>query len=672
MPETERRLAAIMFTDIVGYTALMGESEAAGMRVRERHRDLLGSLAGKHHGRIADENGDELVLVFASALDAVTCALSVQRKLADDADLKLRIGIHSGDVVFEGERIYGDGVNVASRIRPLAEARGVCVSGSVYDSIKNHPGIECTSLGQQDLKNVDRPVSVFAVSASGAASAVRVMPPVSATGRSRAVRWALPTAAALLVIALLGWWLGRSASVVGPIRSIAVLPLENLSGDPGQEFFADGMTEALIADLAKIRSLRVISRTSVMPYKQTDLSAPEIAAELGVEGLIEGSVLRAGDQVRIIAQLIHGPSDTHLWSESYTRPLTNVIQLQSEVALAIAGEVRAAITPEEASRIATPREVVPEAYTEWLKGRHFRSLHSAEGFRQAVAHFERAVALDPGFAAAHADLGMAYREASSWGWKDPGEDIERARELIRTALRLDPDNSDAHAAAGYVALGYDHDWSKAEAELRRALELDPNNAPASKFLVYRLAIARHFDEAIEVGRQAVELDPLNPYALDALADAYSAAGQHERSIALRRQTLELVPNHQGTLLDLALSYLAIGQPEEALRVREQLDALRGEPGRAWLAVIYAQLGRSDEARALLAQTSQSDLPLSAVLAWAHFSLGEKESAIDALEEGYRRREWVLIMLNTGYFPFLESLADEPRYQDLLRRINFPR
>ncbi len=188
MSETERRLAAIMFTDIVGYTALMGESEAAGMRVRERHRVLLGPLAEKHHGRIADENGDELVLVFPSALDAVNCALTVQRELANDPDLKLRIGIHSGDVVFEGERIYGDGVNVASRIRPLAEAGGICVSGQVYDSVKNQPEIDCASLGQKQLRNVDRPVSVFAVSAIGASPTVPGSRVARAPGRRGSAR----------------------------------------------------------------------------------------------------------------------------------------------------------------------------------------------------------------------------------------------------------------------------------------------------------------------------------------------------------------------------------------------------------------------------------------------------------------------------------------------------
>ena len=219
MAETERRLAAIMFSDIVGYTALMGENEEAGMRVRERHRALLGPLAEANHGRIADENGDELVLIFPSALDAVTCALGVQRKLAEDPDLKLRIGIHSGDVVFEGERIYGDGVNVASRIRPLAQAGGICVSGQVYDSIKSHPEIECTPLGQKRLRNVNRPVSVVAVSAIGSSTAGRRTSVARAPRRGGAVRWALSGASALLVLGFLGWWLVGPTATGGEIRS---------------------------------------------------------------------------------------------------------------------------------------------------------------------------------------------------------------------------------------------------------------------------------------------------------------------------------------------------------------------------------------------------------------------------------------------------------------------
>jgi TolB-like protein/tetratricopeptide (TPR) repeat protein len=659
-----------MFTDIVGYTALMARDEEAARRARDRHRAVVQPLVELHHGRFVESTGDESLSSFPSALDAVNCALAAQEALGDDPELRLRIGIHQGDVTFEGDRVSGDGVNLAARIRPLAEPGEICVSDEVQNSLRGRTDLEFASLGERDLKNVGRPVTVYAVGRPGSVFAHRTSPTPTS---GRTWRRSALAAVAVALLAVVAWWaLQQRVATPDPIRSIAVLPLDNLSGDPEQEYFADGMTEALIADLAKIRSLRVISRTSVMQYKQTDLSMPEIAAELGVEGLIEGSVLRDGDEVRITAQLIHGPSDAHLWSESYTNTLTSVIRLQADVALAIAREVRAAITHEEASRIGTPRAVHPEAYTEWLKGRHFRSMHSVEGFKRAVEHFERAVALDPQYAAAHADLGMAYQEGSGWGWGDPRQNIERAREGIRTALRLDPDNSDAHAAAGYVALGYDYDWKKAEAELRRALELNSNNAPARKYLVFRLALEKRYEEAIQVARKAVELDPLNPYALDALGDAYAASGQHEREIEQRLQTLQLVPGHEGTLYDLAMSYLVTGQPEQALRTRQRVDALRGETGREWLALVYAHLGRAEEARALLVQASQeAGGSFGLAAAWAYVTLGEKEMAIDVLERDYERHAWNVIILNMDWHPFFKSLEDHPRYRDLLRRLDFP-
>lgn len=223
-----------------------------------------------------------------------------------------------------------------------------------------------------------------------------------------------------------------------------------------------------------------------------------------------------------------------------------------------------------------------------------------------------------------------------------------------------------------MALTYDYDWEKAEAELRRALELNPNNAPARKFLVWSLVIGKRYDEAIAVGRRAVQLDPLNPYALDALGDAYAASGQHELAIEQRKQTLRLMPDHEGTLLDLAMSYLAIEQPEEALRVRQRLDELRGEPGPDWLALVYARLGRTEEARALLDTSSQGSgggFWLPRVCAYA--VLGEWETAIDWLERAYERRDWTMLMLSMDWVPFLEPLEDDPRHQDLIQRMNFP-
>ena len=269
----ERRLAAIMFTDIVGYTALMARDEEAGRRARARHEAVVRPLVGRYHGQWIERTGDETLSSFPSALDAVNCALAVQAELEGDPELGLRIGIHQGDVTFDEDGVSGDGVNVASRVRPMSRPGGVCLTGDVHRSVRGRPGLEFEALGEQAFKNVDQPVAVFAVSGTAAPPRPIAKAAARSTGLPRA-RWVV---AALVVIAIaVGWWLYRPPPDLDPIRSIAVLPLENLSGDPEQEYFADGMTEALIGDIAKIGSLSVISRTSVMRYKNSDKSLPEI------------------------------------------------------------------------------------------------------------------------------------------------------------------------------------------------------------------------------------------------------------------------------------------------------------------------------------------------------------------------------------------------------------
>ena len=270
-----------MFSDIVGYTALMAEDESRGLRVRERHRQVVDPLAEQHHGERVDENGDELVLSFPSALDAVRCALAIQAEASEDPDLRLRIGIHLGDVVFEGGRIYGDGVNLASRIRALADPGGICISEEVHHSVQNQPAIQTRSLGRHELKNVSRPVAVYAVGGE-ATSATRAA--LAAWTQGRSLLFGL--AAAAIVVTALGTWLWRGPSSSGrTVETLAVLPQDNLSGDPAEDYFVDGMTEALIADLAQLRALRVISRTSVMRYKGTEQPLPEIARALGADAL---------------------------------------------------------------------------------------------------------------------------------------------------------------------------------------------------------------------------------------------------------------------------------------------------------------------------------------------------------------------------------------------------
>ena len=418
MPQLERRLVAILNADAVGYTRLMADDDVATVETITLHRDEMARLVAQHGGRIVDSPGDNLLAEFSSATQAVKCAVAIQRVLEArnasfpaDRRMQFRVGVHLGEVMVDGQRIYGDGVNVAARLESLAEPGGVCVSQKLVDEVGGKLALGFEDLGEQSIKNYPRPVRAYRVRPDGAAA-----PRSAATKRGRA-RWLAPAVGGVLIALAVAFSSGLlpslpqapdSAAQPLEIRSLAVLPLTNLSGDPSQEYFTAGMTEALIADLAKIASLSVISRTSVMQYAGVRMPLPEIAAALGVDAVVEGSVMRASDSVRITVQLIDARRDRHLWSDSYERQLRDVLALQREVARAIAREVQLTLAPSEIARLATPPPVDPVAYEAYLKGVYFLGRQGASNHRRAVELLEQAVEADPDYAPAWAYLADAY------------------------------------------------------------------------------------------------------------------------------------------------------------------------------------------------------------------------------------------------------------------------
>jgi TolB-like protein/class 3 adenylate cyclase len=669
----ERKLAAIMFTDIVGYTALMAESEEKGLRARGQHRAALGPLAERYRGQIVDESGDELVLSFPSALDAVNCALAVQAQLRNDPELQLRIGIHLGDVVFEGGRVYGDGVNVASRIRPLAEPGGICVSDEVQHSIQNQENIETRSLGEHKLKNVPRPVHVFAV--TGTASPLR---PISAVPRRRELRtgaWASVLFAALIVAGLGAWWLKRVGTGVTPIRSVAVLPLENLSGDPEQEYFADGMTEALIGDLAKLGSLSVISRTSVMRYKNSEKSLPEIARELNVAGVVEGTVMRAGDRVRITAQLIDARNDTHLWSDRYDRELSDVLALQSDVARAVAKQVRLKLTPEERASLTASRSVDPRAYDAYLHGLQLVagpiSLVGIWG-PPTIEQLERAVDLDPDFAEGHAALAQIRQTLGVVGYElRYRSEFPKAREAARRALELDDRLGGAHAVLGYVRLQYDWDFPGAGQAFERALQLSPSHPYAlNGYVWYLLLVEGRTEEALGHSERLLLIAPFDlTFRAERCAHLF-VARQYGRSLEEVERLRELYPDF--VQLDIANTYFMLGRREDAYRAYIAFLERCGAPcdwHREAMVRGWAEGGWEGAVRAWLAvaETIEGFSPNAVAVGYA--MIGETDEAFAWLERAYRERDPAMFAFKSH--PLFDPLRSDPRYDDLVRRIGFP-
>ena len=465
------------------------------------------------------------------------------------------------------------------------------------------------------------------------------------------------------------------ASPPAPIRSVAVLPLASFSGAPEDEYFVQGMTESLITDLAKIGSLRVISRTSVMRYNRTDKPLPEIARELNVDTIVEGSVLRSGNRVRITAQLIDAASDRHLWAESYERDMQDVLKLQSEVAGAIAREIQIKLSPQEQASLANTPRVDPEAYQYYLQGRFYWNKRTEQGFRKGIEFFEDAIARDPQHALAYAGLADCYALLASVGHAGAAtrEAVEGAGQAARRAIELDDSLSEAHTSLGFVKFRFEWDWAGAEREFRRAIELQPGYPTAHHWYATYLGTMGRMPEALAEVRRALALDPLSLTINAGLARLLSSAGQLDRAVEQIWKIMEMEPTFTRAYFDLGLMYAEHKKAEEAVAALQK--AANQDPENpqviACLAYAHALAGNRDEAERVLVwleEQGRKGYVSPFLQASIHAGLGENDRAIALLEKGYEVRATEMVYLKTE--PFFEPLRPDPRFQDLLRRMNF--
>jgi len=456
------------------------------------------------------------------------------------------------------------------------------------------------------------------------------------------------------------------------IQSLAVLPLTNLSSDPAQEYFSDGMTDALITDLAQMGSAKVISRISVMRYKKTDKSLPEIAHELNVDGIVEGTVQRSGDRVRITAQLIHGPSDKHLWANTYERDLRDVLALQDEVARAIAREIRIELTPRDHTRLTVGRAVNPQAYELYLRGLAYSRQQGGQPKRTSLDYFNRAIQIDPQWAEPYAQLARSYYWLAGFG--EP-ELYPKSKAAALNAIQLNDSLAEAHTALAVVLHSYDWDWAGAEREYHRALELNPNYSEAHHAYAELLMTSGRSNEAVAEIRRAEELDPLFPALRANVGAVYSCAGRHEEAIEQLRNATELNPDYDVAYTELGFAYLRKGMYAEAIANIEKALALEKEDRylilhRVDLAYAYAAAGRKNEARKMLSELeSQEAKGTSLDLYFIYFALGEKERGFATLEKAYKKKSESLLYLRC--WPEFDRLRADPRFVDLIRRVGIP-
>src|SRR5438552_2709728 len=695
MPTEERKLAAIMFTDMVGYSALAQRDDKVALELLEEHRRLLRAIFPQFHGTEIKTIGDAFLVEFGSALEAAQCAIEIQRTLAkrnhdvtSNRRMELKIGIHIGDVVHRDGDVYGDGVNIASRIEQLAGAGGICVSMDVERQIRNALEARFEKFGSADLKNIKLRMDLF-----------RIILPWEKGAESPARRTSkksplLVPAAILVILALLAgwWWMQRKnqqsvaahAVPAAPTntpdqKSVAVLPFVNLSDDKGSEYFSDGVSEELLTVLQKIPGMHVAARTSAFSFKGKNATAQEIGQKLGVAYLVDGSVRKSGDAVRIAARLARADSGQELWSENCTRNLRDVVAVQSELAETIVAQVRGQLTGSAAGS-ADKEKIQAEvqaaekggtknvdAHQLYLQGRFYENRHSDKSTREALAAYQHAVELDPRFARAWAGVARTHTWiagfATEGGQKAFDAHLASARDAVARALAIEPDLPDALYARAWIETNFDFNWSAATQTVSKAMALapaDPNVLIAAANLETALG---NTDRAIEIYGKAVELDPVNAQSRSFLAFGLANTKRFADARAEYARVIELNSSAPWAHAGLGLGYLLENKFEEAATAA-QADA--GDWCRL-LIVSCARWGqkRVAESDAALAELTKNDSETAAYqIAEVYAYRGDKDKAFEWLERARRQRDPGLGNLRRD--PLVENLHSDPRWNAFLR------
>jgi serine/threonine protein kinase/TolB-like protein/Flp pilus assembly protein TadD len=678
--ERHRKLSAIMFTDMVGYSALAQKNESLAIELLETHRQLLRPIFKKHNGKEIETIGDAFFVEFRSALDAVSCAVEIQNNLHKrnenidpEKKILLRIGLHVGDVVHIGKHVHGDGVNIAARLEPLSTPGGVCLSEDVVRQIKNKIELPVRNMGSQKLKNIESPFDVYCIQFPWETS--RKIKLKSAPAKKllhKNVLYSILIIAAVITVIFI-WNNLQSPTINAFNNRIAVLPLVNLSQSSADDYFADGMTEELISQLAKISGLSVIARTSVMKYKNAEMNINEIGKELDVGTVLEGSVRKASDKARVLVQLIDVETQEHLWTEEYDRELKDVFAMQSDIALRIANELKIQLLSTEKQQIKKRNTENAEAYRLYLLGKQQLNQRTGESIQKGLTYFQSAIELDPSFALAHVGVADCYTLIGGAGYSSfPREKaIDLAKDAINTALQLDETLAEAYNSLAYLQLRLDWDWKEAESNFKRAIELKPGYATAYEKYALYLAILGRYEEALPLMYRAFELDPLSASVSTGIGRIYDFSRQYDKAMEQYNKTLEMNPDYVEAVFALGLSYSHSKKYDQAIPMLN--SALELSNGRliilAALGNAYARSGMIKEAltvRDNLIQQQKEKHISPFYFALIDAPLGNTEGALDSLYKSFDEHFGILVYLKAS--PFFKTLESEPRFVELIRMI----
>ncbi len=650
--QQNRHLAAIMFTDIVGYTALMGHDEEKAFELLYKNRELHKPFIKKHNGNWIKELGDGILCSFNTATDAVLCAGQIQIACRQIPELNLRIGIHIGDVIFENNDVFGDGVNIASRLQSRAKEGTICISEAVHNNIMNKNGINSIFLREETLKNVKNPIKIFEVnidpfyfldSNNDDSHSQTSITPYQTTQKNHE-------------------------------KSIAVLPFVNMSNDPEQEYFSDGITEEILNSLAHVKSLKVAARTSSFYFKGKNVDLREIGQQLNVNHVLEGSIRKQANKLRITAQLINIESGYHLWSEKYDRELDDIFAIQDEIAIAITEELKVTLLEDEIVNIYKAPSQNKEAYDLFLKGRFYFNKRGA-GIIKSIEYFKLALEKDSELTYAYTGLADAYCILALYCIVPSREAMPTAKTYAEKAIKLNSSNADAYIALAFIQTFYDWNWQEGKKGFQYAYSLNENNAAAYYWYSYYLTfVEEKFDEAISIAKKGVQLEPLIPISHHILSIMYMNAKRFDEGVQASKKAIELEENSYPGLRGLGLNLAGLERYNEAVEaLLKAVNISSRQPlplvELSWVYSLTTNIEEIQKIETELILRSKTEYISSTFLSCLAYYLKKYDESLQLMEEAFVQKECILACVKT--YPLSGFLKQDPLFSDIIKKLNFP-
>jgi len=674
MPESIHQLAAIMFSDIVGYTAIMSRDVEFGLELLRKNREIQKPMIEKYNGKFLKEMGDGILAQFNSAIDAIHCALEIQKKARDEMSAKIRIGIHLGDVTIENEDVFGDGVNIASRLQSISDPGGIYISESIFEAVRARKDIRCELLGDIQLKNVDHPVKTYFLKDK------KLLPVPSSSKRKELI--GLPGKPlfkqlwfyAIILLLLLGiaitgkWMLNTKGS---SIRSIAVLPIENLSGNEDEKWLVSGIHQGLIDEMTKVKELRVVPRRSTLKYEATDKSIPEIASVLDVDAVVEASVIRTSNNLNLQVRLIQAfPEDKQLWNQNYNSDIQNVLITYTEVARAIAEEIDISLTPEEEIMLSGSHLVNPVAYEAYLKGTEYWEKQVEGSLNTALQYFELARETDPDYAPAYYGIAMAWGGKMQGGYVPYRVAGPKIIAAMDKAISLDSTLVDAHCWIAIYNTWYFWNWDIAEKEFQKALNMNPNHTYSLAYYAHYQAIMGQPVEALPYIERAIKLEKQNGLINGLYGMALRHARKYDEAVEFLKEAFAEFPDEMIIFSTLRSLYHDQHMYDEAINAGKQYYGIRGDTATMIALEQGYKEGGYQHALQRNAEVLIARQDTSYITPWQIATLyvraGMNDDAIEWLENAYEEQD-----VNMPYItvdPIFDELRDHPRFREILKKM----